>query len=884
MTPNDAPSTPPEPSTSNGSPSSPGGSTAQVRVSPPQGPDAKTWVPLFVTRPPNSPLITATVLPPTPRREGFNYSPTGSSASAGSSAASDSDEDLELHPWGSRRGTAVSTGHDPRAGSPTNEGGPTQRGWGGGVAGKTSGVEQFAARGHVRKRSSQSVVTAMPGLGVAIPGASSGMERLQSLTTFMTGAPPPSLLGEKSSGGGYATMDPRRPSHTSKYNKQLADEKAMIWSLVLRGVVATLFLILGISCINLVFSYGFLPPSTTDIGLPPSWLDNVLPTSLHNALNLIETVPYSRKTHPRTPHATDDSSLTAYLTTRLGSHFSVPLSHTPSHLWLTPASNASIRITTPHLVAFVSELDRAADARNLPLLAEDSFEKRSLSLVHIARSIISPSSVVTERKRKRGDLLAPRRALVVLCLDDGCMEYCRKNADWYCFGGFQVAHLEGERKRKAREMVKMMAATEVLTSGRRVFVADGDVYFRDDPIASMGDLDDFDIQIPDSWSTSHTKAGFVFLNPTANVISLWERLLDLARIDDDRESRSWATTNLLLDPAGLNRDLDPSSRHPINPKASGGSSTEEDDEADDIVASGYGQAEFESPWAGGMDVKVLDRKLYRTSTGKLDGHAFTRARESEAIYFQCQCCEDLATTDYIAGALGYHHPSIAFVSPRSQGGVPHFPMMLTTSSLNGTAEDLSYSLGLILQVAHDTARSFIPPLDGRLVSSPSALSTRSSSSIAPPVNFQERYIWRLFPAARWARSGSRSYRTAAGSHVLDVDVLEPLYVQHALAHLATAHRGSDIAKASSKDLRDTLFIDPAHFLTYKQFLQTMIRPFYSTTRVVVFENIDSARGRKGWDLRAEFMDIELCAGDVEAVEGKCGVMCAMKPVSEDHLE
>lgn len=128
--------------------------------------------------------------------------------------------------------------------------------------------------------------------------------------------------------------------------------------------------------------------------------------------------------------------------------------------------------------------------------------------------------------------------------------------------------------------------------------------------------------------------GFVFLNPTANVISLWERLLDLARIDDDRESRSWATTNLLLDPAGLNRDLDPSSRRPASP-------IDTNDNDEDAMPSGYGQAEFESPWAGGMDVKVLDRKRYRTSTGKLDGHAFTRARESEAIYFQCQCCEDL---------------------------------------------------------------------------------------------------------------------------------------------------------------------------------------------------------------------------------------------------
>lgn len=466
MTPVDAPSTPPEPSTSK--------SAVPARLSPTGQPDAKTWVPLFVNRPPNSPLITATVLPPTPRREGFNYSPPGSSASQSSASASGSDDEHELHPWGSRRGTAVTTGLDPRAGSPTNESRPTFRG-ASGVTGKTSGVEQFSApRGHVRKRSSQSVVAAMPGLGVAIPGASSGMERLASLTTFMTGGPP-SAPGEKNPGGLFAAMDARRPSHANKYNKQLADEKAMIWAMVIRGLVAFMFLVLGISCINLVFSYGLYPPSTTDLS-PPSWLENVLPSSLHGALNLIETVPYATSTHPRTPAVSDDISLSGYLTTRLGSHFSVPLSHTPSHLWITPATNASIRITTPHLVAFISSLDGAARERNLPVLVADPFEKRLTrreALSAFAASIISPVKVAVERKRKRSDLLAPRRALVVLCLDEGCMEYCRSNVEWYCFGGLQIASLEGERRRKAREMVKMMAATEVLTSGRRVFIADG---------------------------------------------------------------------------------------------------------------------------------------------------------------------------------------------------------------------------------------------------------------------------------------------------------------------------------------------------------------------------------------------------------------------------
>lgn len=203
--------------------------------------------------------------------------------------------------------------------------------------------------------------------------------------------------------------------------------------------------------------------------------------------------------------------------------------------------------------------------------------------------------------------------------------------------------------------------------------------------------------------------------------------------------------------------------------------------------------------------------------------------------------------------------------------------------MNGTASDLAFALGLILQTARDTSRAFVPPLDGRIVTS-GALSTRSLSAPA----LQERYIWRLFPLGRWAKGSARKYRTPAGTHHLEVDVLEPLYVQHALAHLDTVHRESEIAKASAKDLRDTLTIDPAHFGSYKEFLQTMIRPFYSTTRVVVFENVDAVRGQKGWSLRSEFQDIELCSGageeDAHGKIGTCQIMCAKAAAAGERLE
>ncbi|KAK4699720.1 hypothetical protein P7C70_g6537, partial [Phenoliferia sp. Uapishka_3] len=880
--PNDHPSTPPE-----AEPFFPL-ITPRRTPSPLPNSEAKTWVPLFISRNPNSPLLTATVLPPTPRREASfpgsttGYSPPSDSSNSLNSASgsgSDDENGNTLQPWGSRRGTLVTaSGIDPRAASPRLDGvGPVPRGWSapGNNGGRTSGVDQ---RGHVRKRSSQSVVSAMPGLGVAIPGMSDrliGMERKHSLTSFMQ----QERKNDAHNNGGYATMDQRRPSHASKYRKQLADEKAKVWMIACRSTVAFLALCLFVACVNLVFSYGLLPPSTTDL-LPPAWLDSMVPDSIHGALTLIETVPFSTKSHPRTPHSDDDITLANYLTTRLGSHFSVPLANTPAHLWLSPATNTSIRITTPHLHSFLGNLDFLAETHNTPILASDAYQAqlspRRKTLAAFANSIYAPVQELKEQKKRRGEGLLPRRTLVTLCMDEGCLEYCRDNQELYCFGGLAVEGMRGARMSKAREMIKMMAAVETLLSGRRVFIADGDVYFRDDPLSSMGDLDDFDIQIPDSWSTSHTKAGFVFLNPTANVISLWERLLQLSRVDDDLESRSWATTNLLLDPMGLNRQ--------VAPEAKDKKSTE--DEEDDAVPSGYGQTEFESPWAGGMDVKILDRKRFRTSTGKLEGNAWGRAEAGKAIYFQCKCCEDIATTDYIAGALGYHQPSIAFPSPRSQGGVPHFPMMLTTPLLNGTSADLAFSIGLLLQTAHDTSRSFVPPLKGHLLSTGvdySDVTTSNETIFIPNKTVEiERYIWRLFPASTWAR-GFLSSSTASAPIHLSAPVLEPLYISHALSYLGTIHRHSEIAKSSTADLKETLVIDPSDFQTYKEYLQTVIRPFYGTTRVVVVEGMEKVRGRKGWELRDEFAGVTSCEAPEEEVEGRCGKTSNCQTVQMNNL-
>lgn len=231
-------------------------------------------------------------------------------------------------------------------------------------------------------------------------------------------------------------------------------------------------------------------------------------------------------------------------------------------------------------------------------------------------------------------------------------------------------------------------------------------------------------------------------------------------------------------------------------------------------------------------------------------------------------------TDYIAGALGYHAPSVSFPNPADSENVPDFPMMITTPLLNGTEEDLAFAMGLVLQASHDTQRSFVPPLSGHIYSATHTHLVR------------ERYIWRMFPAARWAKGA----KPDDGAVVpLDVKVLEPLYVQHAIHHLDVAHGEKDTAKTSMSDLNSTLLVDPARYRDYQEFLQVIIRPFYSTARVIIIENAQGVRGKAGWELKPQFEDIEMCWEDPKEEaqftlegariegEGTCGKHCVRKP-------
>ncbi|SCV73539.1 BQ2448_7465 [Microbotryum intermedium] len=571
---------------------------------------------------------------------------------------------------------------------------------------------------------------------------------------------------------------------------------------------------IGRNILQLVF-----PSPTTP--KQPSWLPSIpRPMTLFDTL---ETVPYPTKSHPRTPRDDDYAytNFVEYLTTRLGSHFSYATTARrtrPSHLWLTTATNETFRVSTPHLEGFVKALDEQGD-----------------------------TATSSDIEGEQADLFV-RRMLVTLCRDRGCIEYCRDCPGMFCWGGMVP---EGKDERK----VKLRAIVETLGSGRRF-----DVFFRTDPVPHLGPLTDYDMQITDTWKTGALQTGFIFLNPTKHVISLFQRLLDLSR-GPDEEDHIWCTTNLLLDPLGARRDLS----HVAPPHSPGEDEdlfAERAGAIDDAVESLYGQGEFESGWGGGIDVKVLERKKFRTSTGRLARMEWERERNEEAVYFHCICCGGLASQSYMADDLyaqskllhGYRHvlSSSTPPSPSSGSDPVSFPQVLRAPHLIGNLTTLQFVMGLLLQAAHDSGRTFVPPLKATILSS-----TDSKTTHHPKSTTLERYIWRLFPTSFWA---SHPFNVP-GSQVL---LTEPNYVTHAIEHLRQTHSSTEAGMTAIDELSNVLWLDFRSMRSYEEMIRF----------------VEWVEGKEYWELREEFKGVEMCEigqneGEERDGEG-CREVCPRK--------
>lgn len=211
--------------------------------------------------------------------------------------------------------------------------------------------------------------------------------------------------------------------------------------------------------------------------------------------------------------------------------------------------------------------------------------------------------------------------------------------------------------------------------------------------------------------------------------------------------------------------------------------------------------------------------------------------------------------------------------------MPDFPMVIKTTELSGDKFELASALGFLLQVAQDTNRGFVPPLNVTLVQSMDAL-----GESRPVIKKQERYIWRMFPVASWAHQRSTDPSQSGPGSL--VRVHEPAFVQHAVEHLRRQFGNRVEAQRQVQDLSETLIMDLATVKDYDEALKALVRPYFSTTKVVVIDGITEFLARKqdkhGFRLRDDFKRLSLCRNVGDAAEldedghgpdGKCVPVC-----------
>lgn len=296
--------------------------------------------------------------------------------------------------------------------------------------------------------------------------SSTGMERAPSLTTFMNG-------------GGYAAARAIEVNGRAKA-KRLEREgrggrtagipipRRKLYSGLLR-LLSVVGLSLGVCLLlkSLLFP-GRAPLDDLERdSIKSPWLARLRDQSL--IFDSMETVPYPIKTHPRTPSRAEQStlSLADYLQTRLGSHFSFPAKNIEgalrgSQLWLTTATVNSVELAGQHLRAFMHELH--TDPHPPPALGP------------FAEDVANSTS---PRPLENAGQWNARRALVTLCRDNGCIDYCRKDPRLFCYGGL-VPHRNprdpldkaGLNAQNADQIAKLRAILETLETGRRVFWVD----------------------------------------------------------------------------------------------------------------------------------------------------------------------------------------------------------------------------------------------------------------------------------------------------------------------------------------------------------------------------------------------------------------------------
>lgn len=207
------------------------------------------------------------------------------------------------------------------------------------------------------------------------------------------------------------------------------------------------------------------------------------------------------------------------------------------------------------------------------------------------------------------------------------------------------------------------------------------------------------------------------------------------------------------------------------------------------------------------------------------------------------------TNDYIAGALGYHQPSVSYGVTDSRA-LPKVPLVLKAVELKGNVTELRQAMSLLLQVAAETGRTFVPPLTATVVEADN--------------RERQMYIWRVFPVPLWSHPVTATIARLPDRIKLPpsrgLDIREPAFVMHAANYLRATLPDAVEANRLAGELTETLTLDlgDGELGSLSVLVERMKRPFWSTERIVALENFDAIRAKDSWKVKREYATVSMC--------------------------
>ncbi|GAA5924637.1 hypothetical protein JCM3775_005430 [Rhodotorula graminis] len=505
--------------------------------------------------------------------------------------------------------------------------------------------------------------------------------------------------------------------------------------------------------------------------------------------------------HPLASAASNDPSVS--LSAYLDSHFGPPtrpLAQQP-HVWLTMADALWARTGTAALHAFVERLNSERRARY---------------------------------GAREGRVRDTR--LVVMCLDDGCVDEVAKYKDAHgrdAGGGYAYGGWRWNRPDKilVSTWPKLAAFIEVLPH-RDLFFVDSDVAFRYDPYPYMEPfMATHDLVAQENDSFDHFNTGWMWIRRSQTAADAWHEVL---KMDLEKTSRDQNNFNEVLGTALLRQHLD------------GGDPRRKPLLADFVAKNG-------------LRVHVLDDNLFRSHHFEIDR---PYAARQHSLYLHMTCGDDTRTKVYVSKAQGFWSDVERYYTEP--------PPLLTVDHLSGDRDDVEQLFKILLTAAHYTSRTILPPTHATFLN----LEPSSSST-----SRQTRRIYSSFPIPHIAealgvpivepRYPAWAARELVGGSVLGLPSTSSSAVEDgegvgSRLRLDVQWSGEDLRRRNEKvaSLAEVVELDLRHTDTLTSFLALLRSPSFSSARapVVKIINFDfpDATHWRDWDLPRALDHVHTC--------------------------